>query len=161
VELNEPFFALIGLILFFAVVIYFKVPGMIGGALDKRAVAIGDELEAARRLRTEAEALLAEYRRKAAAADSEAAAIVDQARREAEALSVEAQKRLEEYIAGRTRVAEQKIAQAETQALQDVRALSADIAIAAAARILTDKMRGEAGSALIEKSIADVKTRLN
>lgn len=160
-ELNEPFFALVGLILFFALIVYMKVPGLIGGALDKRAVAINDELEAARKLRAEAEALLVEYRRKASAADSEAAAIVDQARREAEALGIEGRKRLEDYIAGRTRVAEQKISQAEAQALQDVRALSADIAIAAAERILTGRMKGEAGSALIEKSIADVRGKLN
>jgi len=161
VEINEPFFALVGLILFFALIFYLKVHRTIGGSLDKRGDAIRDELDQARRLRAEAEALLAEYRRKAAAAESEAAAIVDQAKREADALAKEARTRLEEYVASRTRLAEQKIAQAEAQAVQDVRALSAEIAIAAAERILTDKVKGDAASALVERSIADVKARLN
>src|SRR5690242_9344887 len=109
-----------------------KVPGTLAGSLDKRAEGIRKELDEAKRLRVEAEALLAEYQRKAKEAAAEASQIIDQAKREAEALGVEAKKRIEEYVAGRTKMAEQKIAQAETQAVQEVRALSADVAIAAA-----------------------------
>jgi F-type H+-transporting ATPase subunit b len=158
---DAPFWALLGLIIFFAILIYMKVPRTITGSLDSRAAAIQAELEAARKLRIEAEALLAEYKRKAASADDEARAIIDQATREAEALGREARQRMEEYVAGRTRMAEMKITQAEAQAVQEVRALSADIAIAAAARILQAKTKGTPGEALIEKSIADVKTRLH
>ena len=158
---DAPFWALLGLVIFFAVLVYMKVPRSITGSLDSRAVAIQAELETARKLRIEAEALLAEYKRKAATADSEARAIIEQATREAEALGREARQRLEEYVASRTRMAEAKIAQAEAQALQEVRALSADVAIAAAERILTAKTKGAPGEALVEKSIADVKARLH
>lgn len=160
-EINEPFFALIALIIFFAVVIYLKVPRTLSGMLDKRAEAISTELEEARRLRSEAEALLAEYKRRAAGAEAEAAAIVDQAKREADALTAETRKRLADYVTGRTRLAEQKIAQAEAQAIAEVRSLSADIAIAAASRVLADKVKGDAATAMVDKSIADVRTRLN
>lgn len=158
---DAPFWALLALVIFFAVIIYLKVPRTITGSLDSRAAAIQEELEAARKLRIEAEALLAEYRRKAATADSEARAIIDQARREAEALGREARQRMEDYVASRTRMAETKITQAEAQAVQEVRALSADVAIAAAERILAAKTKGAPGETLIEKSIADVKTRLH
>jgi F-type H+-transporting ATPase subunit b len=158
---DAPFWALLGLIIFLAILVYMKVPRTISGSLDGRAAAIREELETARKLRIEAEALLAEYKRKAATADSEARAIVDQATREAEALGREARQRMEEYVASRTRMAETKIAQAEAQALQEVRALSADVAIAAAERILAVKTKGAPGDALIEKSIADVKARLH
>jgi F-type H+-transporting ATPase subunit b len=158
---DAPFWTLIALVIFFAVIIYMKVPRMVTGSLDNRAAAIQAELEAARKLRIEAEALLAEYKRKAATADGEARAIIDQATREAEALGREARQRMEDYVASRTRMAETKIAQAEAQAVQEVRALSADVAIAAAERILAAKTKGTPGEALIEKSIADVKTRLH
>ena len=158
---DAPFWALLGLILFFAVIVYMKVPRTITASLDKRAEAIQAELEAARKLRIEAEALLAEYKRKAAGADHEARAILDQATREAEALGGEARQRMAEYVASRTRMAETKIKQAEAQAVQEIRAMSADIAIAAAERILTAKTKGAPGEALIEKSIADVKKRLH
>ena len=68
---------------------------------------------------------------------------------------------MEDYVASRTKMAEQKIAQAEAQAVQEVKALSADVAVEAAERILAAKTRGEAGAALIEKSIADVKAKLH
>jgi F-type H+-transporting ATPase subunit b len=158
---DAAFWALVGLVLFLALVIYLKVPGMLGGALDGRAKAIGDELAAAKRLREEAEALLADYKRRAAEAEGEAAQIVEQAKREAAALSVEAKHRLEEYVASRTRLAEEKIAQAEHQAVQDVKALSADVAVAAAGKLLATLVKGEAAAALVEKTIGDVKAKLD
>jgi F-type H+-transporting ATPase subunit b len=160
--LEDPtFWALVALVLFFALLIYLKVPGTVTGALDKRAETITNELDDARRLREEAQALLAEYQRKGREAESEAEEIIDQAKREAAALTSEMAERLDEYVASRTKMAEQKIAQAEAQALQEVRALSADVAIAAAERILGAKVKGEAADALISRSISDVKSKLN
>ena len=158
---EAPFWALVALIIFFALLIYMKVPGTLAGTLDKRAAGIAKELDDARRLREEAEALLAEYQHKARDAAGEAAQIIDQARREADALGAEAKKRMADYVAGRTGMAEQKIAQAEAQAIQEVRALSADVAIAAAEKILALKVKGTTADALIARSIADVKNRLN
>ena len=158
---DPAFWALVGLILFFALIVYLKVPGTVGAALDKRAGAIQAELDLARKLREEAEALLAEYRRKAEAAETEAGEIVNQARREADALSVEAKRRMEDYVTSRTRIAELKISQAEAQALQEVKALSADVAIAAAEQILAARVKAGAGETLIAKSIGDVKAKLN
>ena len=158
---DATFFALVGLILFFALIIYLKVPGSVAGSLDRRAEAIRKELDEAKRLRIEAEALLAEYQRKAKEATAEAAGIIDQAKREAEALGAEAKKRMEDYVAGRTKMAEQKIAQAEAQAVQEVKALSADVAIAAAEKILAAKVKGETAETLIKKTIADLRGKLN
>jgi F-type H+-transporting ATPase subunit b len=158
---DAPFWALVSLIVFLAIMVYLKVPGMVTAFLDKRAETIRDELDQARKLREEAQALLAEYQRKAREAESEAEEIVDQARREAEALAVEAKRRMEDYVASRTRLAEQKIAQAEAQAVQEVRALSADVAVAAAEKILAARVKGEASDRLIARAIADVKAKLH
>ena len=158
---DAPFWALVALIIFLGIVVYLKVPGQLTSALDKRAAGIRYELDQARRLREDAQALLADYQRRAREAEVEAEEIIDQAKREAEALAVEAKKRIEEYVAGRTRLAEQKIAQAEVQALQEVRALSADVAIAAAEKLLTVRTKGEAGAALIDKAISEVRSKLN
>ena len=158
---DAPFWALVSLIIFFGVLVYMKVPRAIAGSLDKRADTIRDELDQAKKLREEAEALLKEYQRKARAAEQEAGEIVEQAKREAAALAVEGKRRMEEYVASRTRIAEQKISQAESQAVQEVRALSADVAIAAAEKILTERVKGADGDALIARSIGDVKSKLN
>jgi F-type H+-transporting ATPase subunit b len=158
---DAPFWALVGLIVFLAIVIYMKVPGSLGSSLDKRAATIRGELEQAKKLREEAEALLIDYQRKAKAAESEAAQIVEQAKREAVALAAEGKRRIEEYVASRTRLAETKIAQAEQQALQEVRSLSADVAVAAAEKLLGERVKGEGAAALVNRSIADVKAKLN
>jgi F-type H+-transporting ATPase subunit b len=155
------FWATVGLVIFLGVMVYLKVPSIMTESLDKRAVTIREELEHARKLREEAQALLAEYQRKAREAETEATEIVDQAKREAGALGEEAKQRLHEYIASRTKMAEQKIAQAEAQALQEVRALSADVSVSAAQAILAAKVKGEAGEAMIARAIEDVKSKLN
>lgn len=158
---DPTFWATVGLVLFLALIVYLGVPKLVGKGLDGRANRIQGELDQARALREEAEALLAEYKKKADAAESEAAAILDQARREADALTAEARQKMNDYVAARTKVAEQKIAQAEAQALQEVKALSADIAVAAAGEILQARVKGEAAAALIDKTIGDVRAKLN
>lgn len=158
---DATFWALVGLILFLVLIVYLKVPGKLTAALDNRAETIRTELEQARKLREEAQALLAEYQRKAREADAEVEEIIDQAKREADAFGAEARKRVEDYVASRTKMAEGKIAQAEAQALREVRSLSADVAIAAAQRILTARTRGAVAEGLITQSIGDVQSKLH
>jgi F0F1-type ATP synthase membrane subunit b/b' len=85
--MDATFWAFIGLILFLVLVAYLKVPGMMAKALDERADKIRDELAEAKRLREEAQHLLAEYQRKRKEAEAEAASIVAAAEREAAALT--------------------------------------------------------------------------
>jgi F-type H+-transporting ATPase subunit b len=158
---DATFWAFIGFVVFFAIVLYLRVPGKMTAALDNRAETIRTELEQARKLREEAQALLAEYQRKAREAEAEVEEIIDQAKHEAEAFGVEAKQRVEDYVASRTRMAEEKIAQAEAQALREVRSLSADVAITASQRILAARSRGAAAEALIKTAIDDVKAKLH
>lgn len=152
---------LLGLIAFIGILIYLKVPGMVTAALDGRANKIAEELEEARRLREEAEALLAEYKEKTGNVEAEAEAIIAQARREAEALSAEAKTRIEDYVARRTKAVEARIAQAETQAVADVRSRAIDVAAAAAGRILAERAKGSDGDDLVQRSIDQVRENLN
>ena len=150
-----------GLIVFIAILVYMKVPAMLTAALDRRTEKIRSDLEDARRLREEAVALLAEYKKKFGEAEAEASAIVAQARREAEALSGEAHARIEDYVARRTRAVEQRIAQAESQAVAEVRGRAIDVAAAAAGIILAEKAKGRIGEELIERSIESVRAKIN
>lgn len=158
---DATFWALVALIIFLAIVVYMKVPGMIAKALDARADKIRNELEEARKLREEAQSLLAEYQKKRKEAEKEAADIVDAAKREAEMISAEARQKTEDYVARRTALAEQKIAQAESDALDEVRGSAVDMALAAAARIIGEKVEGDTASDLFRKSLSEVKARMN
>jgi F-type H+-transporting ATPase subunit b len=155
------FWAFVALVLFLGVVVYFKVPGMISKALDARATKIRHDLDEARRLREEAQALLAEFQQKRKEAEKEAAEIVTAAKREAEMLLGEAHKKTEDYVTRRTAIAEQKIAQAERDAIAEVRGSAVDIAIEAARKVLGDKVDAATAGQLFKSSIDAVKTKLN
>ena len=158
---DSTLWAFIALILFTGLIIKMGVPSMIAAALDKRAKAIEDELDQARRLREEAQALLAEYQRKAREAESEAEEIVTLAKREAEAMERDAHAKITDYVARRTKQAEDKIAQAESQAIAEVKGAATDLAVKAAEGILSKEMAGKSGKDLLKASIAEVSTKLN
>jgi F-type H+-transporting ATPase subunit b len=158
---EAEFWVAVAFVIFVAIAVYLGMPGMIARALDSRAERIKNEIDEARRLREEAQALLAEYRRKQQDAEKEAEAIVLEAKREGERMRTEAAAKVDEFVARRTKMAETKIAQAEAQALADVRAAAADAAVAAAERILSETAKGKVGDDLIARGIADLKAKLN
>ena len=159
-EFDAAFWAAIALFIFIGVVLYYKVPGLIGKALDGRIKAIEGELAEAERLRLEAKFLLEEYESKRQAAATEAQSIVDAAREEAFRMTAEAKTSLEALIARRTKAVEEKIAQAESQAVAEVRSRSADVAVEAARVLLTRQMSSK-GDALVDQAIKDVGSKLN
>ena len=159
--MDATFWALVGLIIFLGILIYIKVPGTMASALDKRADQIRNELEQAKKLREEAQQLLAEYQRKRKEAEAEAADLVSAAEREAAALRAEAKAKTEDYVTRRTAMAEQKIRQAESDAINEVRASAVDLAIAAAERLIADKVDSKTSGDLFKASLSDMKTRLN
>lgn len=157
---TAEFWAAMAFFLFIGILVYYGVPGLAAKRLDDRADAIRKELDEARRLREEAQQLLADYQLKRHEAAEEAKVIVEQARFEAEHLAAETRKTLEETLERRTTLAEEKIARAEAQALGEVRAAAVDAAIATAERILKAKTSGAAGARLLDQSIHDLKRKL-
>lgn len=151
----------VALAVFIAVLVRFGVPKTVVAALDSRGEKVAAELAEARRLRLDAEKLLAEYEDKRKAAESEAAAIIEAAKQEAERLAREAEAKLGEFVARRTKSAEDKIAQAEVQAEAEVRAAAAEAATHAAETILRGQMSGKAGDAAFAAGLLEVKAKLN
>ena len=158
---DPEFWVLLAFVIFIGVLVRFGVPKMALSALDDRSARIKQALDEAQRLRSEAQAVLTQYQQKRAEAEKEAQAIIVSARVEAERLAGEAKGKVEEFVARRTKMAESKIAQAEAQALADVRAASADAAVAAAEKILVQTTHGAAAESLIAKGISDLKAKLN
>jgi len=160
--INEPeTWVAIAFVIFVGILIRLGAPSLILKALDDRGARIKAELDEALKLRQEAEQVLAEYRRKQSEAEKAAESIILNARGEAERLATEAKAKVEEFIARRTKMAETKIAQAEAQALADVRSAAVDAAIAAAEAILVKTTRGSTAEALVTQGINDLKAKLN
>lgn len=159
--MDASFWALISLFLFFGIIYYMKVPGMVSQSLDKRADRIRNELDEARRLREEAQQLLAEYQRKRKDAEQEAAELISAAEHEAAGLVADARQKTEDYVQRRTAMAEQKIALAEAEAVNEVRRQAIDIAVAAAERLIVDKVDDKKSAALFSSSVTELKRKLN
>jgi F-type H+-transporting ATPase subunit b len=134
---------------------------MINKGLDERSTRIRRDLEEARRLHSEAEALLADYKKKLQDAARETGEILQHAREEAELFRKEAAANLTAALGRRERMALDKIAQAEAQAVAEVRSQAVDLAVAAAQRILEQQMAGPRAGSLIDQSIAELDRKLH
>ena len=158
----EPeFWVAVAFLIFVGILVYVGVPKILLNALDDRGKRVQAELDEARRLKEEAQKLLAEYKAKQRQADEEAVAIIEGAKAEAERIAAESKAKMEEFVARRTAMAETKIAQAEAQAVADVRAAAAEAAVSAAEKILTDSVKGKVADDLLARGIGDLKTKPN
>ena len=158
---NTDFVVLLAFLLFVGVLVYFKVPGLLAGLLDKRADTIRAELEEARKLREEAQELRASFERKKADVKEQAQRIVAKAKADAEVAAQQARVDLEASIARRLRGAEDQIASAEAAAVREVRDSAINVAIGVAGGLIAKNLSAADAGKLIEDSIATVETRLH
>lgn len=151
--LDAPQWIALAMVVVFAILLWKRVPAMIGRALDSKIAAIRAQLDEAAQLRAEAEAIKAEYEARAAQADAEAASLLERARSEAEGIVRQAETDASALVERRTRMAEDKIAAAERSALDEVRAKAARAAAAAAESLIRDKLDAGADKALVDRTI--------
>jgi F-type H+-transporting ATPase subunit b len=138
------------------ILVWKKVPSAIGKSLDKKIAAIREQLAEAEALRKDAEALKSEYEAKAAAADQEAAAMVERARHEAEAIIAKASEDAAALVERRKAMAEATIAAEERAAIDDLRATAAKAAAAAATRLIAERNDASTDKPLVDRAIASL-----
>ncbi|WP_375641938.1 MULTISPECIES: F0F1 ATP synthase subunit B [unclassified Bartonella] len=164
--MTDTFWAFVGLVLFLALLVYFQIPQKLIHHLDARAKRIKDELDEALRLREEAQEILAEYQRKHAEAEKDAQEIIAAAKHEVESIIAEARTKAEEYVKNRNKLAEQKIAQAEADAIRMVSSSAIDLAISTARILIAKELDSNKADELIKESLekesfVKMKTYLN
>ena len=152
--------ALVAFVIIWVIMAKVAWPSVLG-MMDKRQQKIKDDLDAAAESKVKAAEEAKEYEAKLLSAQKEADAIVAAARKEAETIAAETRKGLAEQLERRTKTAEEKIARAEAQALADVRSAAVESAVAAAERLIGSRLTPDTGAGLVERSIAELKTKLN
>jgi F-type H+-transporting ATPase subunit b len=157
---GEPEFWVLLAVVLFVIGVWKPARRAILGGLDARAVRIRDELEAARRLREEAQQALAGYQKQQREAAAEAEAILAHARAEAERIAAQAGRNLEETLERRRRLAEERIAQEEAKALSEIRAVTVDVAISAARQVIVAELDEQRSAALIDAAIVALPQQL-
>lgn len=158
---NTDFVVLLAFLVFIGVLVYFKVPGMLMGMLDKRADGIRNDLDEARALREEAQTLLAGYERKQKEVQEQADRIVAHAREEAQLAAEKAKVDLAQSVERRIAAAEEQIEQARNSAVKEVRDQAALIAVGAARDVIAKQMTATDGNKLIDAAIAEVDAKLH
>ena len=157
----EPeFWVAVSFFIFIGVLVYLGVHKKVANELDARALRISKELEEVRRLREEAEKLLADNRRKLGDVVTEVDNIIALAARQAENLAVETRQSLKEHVERRIRLAEEKIARAEMEAVRELRNDAVDVAIAAAQNLIAAKLTPNRAKKLVSESTKALKTLL-
>jgi len=158
---NTNFVVLIAFIIFVGVLVYYKVPGMLTAALDKRADGIRKDLEDAKALREEAQSILATYERKQREVQAQAERIVATAKTEASAAAEQAKEDLKASIARRLAAAEDQIASAQSAAVKEVRDRAVSVALAAAGDVIAKGMTAADANKLIDEAIGVVEAKLH
>ncbi|MQQ08642.1 F0F1 ATP synthase subunit B [Epibacterium sp. SM1979] len=158
---NTDFVVLLAFLLFVGILLYVKVPGLLGKQLDDRAEGIRKELDEARALREEAQTILASYERKQKEVSAQAERIVATAREEATAAAEQAKADLKTSIERRLAAAEEQIASAEASALKEVRDRAIDVAVSVADDVISKQLSAAEANKLIDAAIADVDAKLH
>lgn len=158
---NTDFVVAISFIAFIGVLVYFGVPKLLTKALDDRAAGIKADLDEAKALREEAQALLASYERKQKDVQVQADAIVAAAKQEAESAAVKAKGDIEASVARRLSAAEDQIESAKTSAVKEVRDQAISVAVAAASDLMAKTMTKKGAGDLIDAGLKEVDAKLH
>ncbi len=158
---DNTFWAMVALLIFGGGMLYLRVPAMVTKALDDRIARVARELDEARKLREDAQTLLASYQRKQREVQSEADEILDAAKREAAHMIDETRAALAIQLERRTKLAEDKIALAETQAVAEVQEIAADTAVEAARTLIALRIDADADAKIVDADIAQLGAKLN
>ena len=145
----------------FVLLAYKKIAALIANGLDSRTARIKSELDEARRLREEAEAVLAEYKQKQAEYLKEAEQMLESAKNDAQQLRAYAEAELKASLDARMKQAVERIAQEEASAINDVRDHVVDIALAAARNIISDQVGTMSQEELIKLALADIERKVH
>jgi F-type H+-transporting ATPase subunit b len=158
---RDPEFWVLVAVVVTVVVLWKPVKGFVLGGLDARTERIRAELAAAQELREEAERALASYRARQQQATQEAEQIINHAKAEAERIAAQSARALEQALERRQQLAEERIAQEEARAVAEIRAVTVDVAIGAARRVIAGQLDERKGAALIDAAIADLPNQLH
>ncbi|MBB5687014.1 F0F1 ATP synthase subunit B [Sphingobium boeckii] len=159
--LNPAAWVSLAMLVFILILLWKKVPALLGGALDKQIATIREQLDEAKTLRAEAEALRAEYEAKVKSAEAEATVMREHAEAEAKQILADAKDHAKDLTARRTKMAEDKIGAAERAAIASVRTKAAEAAAAAAASLIAQGHGAAQDKPLVDQTIAGLGTRLN
>jgi F-type H+-transporting ATPase subunit b len=147
----------IAFIIFISIAIYLKVPNMVTKLLDEQISKIKNDLDDARKLKEDANSLLAEYERKIESANKEAENIINQAKNNAKSYEENSNKKVEEFILRSEKQSIEKIQQAQKSAIKKINEEIVNKSVEVAEKIISKNMNDQNNNKLFENSINQIK----
>ena len=158
--IDATFWVAISFFIFFAILIYLKVPQKINNSLTDKINEIQKELEEAEKLKEEAKNLFADYENKIDKSKKETKEIIDSAKKESEKAIIEKTKKFHQIIEERKKSTEQKIVQMKENALKDIKNISVKISIEVVENLIKNSIDKNKLEKLYTKSLEQTKIAL-
>ncbi|MES2983846.1 MAG: F0F1 ATP synthase subunit B [Pseudomonadota bacterium] len=150
----------VSFVLFIALFVKFALP-KINASLDDRANKIRDQLEQAARLRAEAQALLASYQQQQQEAMKEAESIIASAQRDAADMRTRAVDELKTALDRRSQQAQEKIARAEVEAIEQIRKTIITTATESAREIVATQLQSQTDDQAVTRALAAIERQIH
>ena len=158
--IDATFWIAISFFIFFAILIYLKVPQKINNSLTDKINEIKKELDESKKLKEEAKNLFADYENKIDKSQKESKEIINAAKKESEKAIIEKTKKFHQIIEERKKSTEQKIVQMKENALKDIKNISVKISIEVVENLIKNSIDKNKLENLYNKSLEQAKIAL-
>ena len=158
--IDATFWVAISFVLFFALLVYFKIPQKINEILSQLISNIKNEIDESEKLRNEAKTLLDNSQTKLDNASSETNKIINQAKRDSERLVIELNEKFHKSAEMKKKLAETKINQMKETAIKEIKDTSIKIAVDSVKKIISTSVDKNKLDKIFEKDLEEAKTEL-
>ena len=158
--IDATFWVAISFIIFFAGLIYLKVPKKINDILTKQISDIKNEIEESEKLRLEAKTLLDNAQNKLNTVQSVSKDILEQAKKDSENLIIEMNEKFHKSSEIKKNLAENKINQMKESAINEIKNVSIKIALDSVKKIITTSVDKSKLNNLFNKNLEETKVAL-
>jgi F-type H+-transporting ATPase subunit b len=158
--IDATFWVGVSFILFFAVLIYLKIPQKINEILNNLIANIKNEIDESEKLRAEAKTLLENAQIKLESAQKESKKIINQAKKESENLIIEMNDKFHKSSEIKKNLAKNKISQMKVSALKEIKDNSIRLAVDSVKKIISNSIDKSKLDNLFEKNLEESKIAL-
>ena len=158
--IDPTFWVAVSFVLFFAGLVYLKVPQKINDILNRLILDIKNEIDESEKLRTEAKTLLDNAQKKLDTAQSASNEILKQAKKESDNLIIELNNKFHKSSEIKKNALESKIAQLKDTAIQEIKNASINIAVESVKKVITTSVDKSKLDKLFQKNLDETKEEL-
>ena len=157
---DATFWVAVSFVIFFGVLIYFKIPQKVNEILEKQIVDIKKEIDESEKLRMESKKLLENAQNKLDSASSESKKILEEAKKKSENLIIQTNDKYHKSAEIQKHIAETKMSQMKEAAIKEIKDTSINIAVDSVKKIISTQIDKSKLDLLFEKKLEETKTAL-